>query len=702
MAVTERTYRRAELASLAGLVLQLGGFGLVLLVALASNAPSVSAEAFHWLGGVPIWVLLLLIFHQKRLETLEQLEVEELRRQREGAGQSALFEVEAEDLLVAGRRLRAILRYVLPMTTIVLAFYHVVVGAALWKVVAGYAPVWAEEHPDLLHARISMVLLAGASFGAFVLSRMVMGLSKGPACRMLRAGGSYLTGNCFASIGLVAVLGLADFGFRAPELIVARIIPILMIVLGVEMVLNLILEMYRPRVPGSEPRPAIESRLLGLVSEPGDMARSIAEAMNYQFGFEISSTWFYQLLQKALGPLLLFQLACLLGLSTIVVVEPGERAVIERFGQFRGRAFGPGLHLKLPWPLERVQIVSGEIRGIVLGAHSEDGHLPDEAGVVLWTTEHMDEGHEYDILVAPPSHVRYRTVSAARPVTAAADEAGGQPPSSSVSVHLLRVVGVLRYQVSDPVQYLYNYADPQAVLTASMQEAFLRFAASRDSDRLMTAERQKVNEELLDELRQRVAAMRPPLGVELLDADLIGVHPPPAVAEAYENVGGAQLQKQQAIHWARGVANQVLGSVAGSVWRAEQLHAAIDVLPPDVAAGAAADLDPKAAAARRHLADLVAGAGGRMAQIVNAAEAERTTIENSVLADVAGYQAQLRAYKLAPQLYTAQQYLNTLAEVLGPIRKYVVASPTRGRPFIVNFEMKDQAGLFDLTPPAKK
>ncbi len=698
MAVTEKTYRRAELASLAGLLLQAAGTGLVFLLGLAGNAPSVGVEAWHWLGGVPTWVLLLLVFHQKKLETQEQLELEELRRQRDGAGQSALFEVEAADLLVAGRRLRTILRYILPITTIVLALYHVVVGVGLWKAIGDYAPLGAEEHPPIDDVRISMVLLSGAAFGAFVLSRMVMGLAREPACRMLRAGGNYLTGNCFLSIAVVAVLGLADFGYRMPELLVARVIPILMILLGVEMVLNLVLEMYRPRMAGSDPRPAMESRLLGLVSEPGDMARSIAEAMNYQFGFEISKTWFYQLLQKALGPLILFQLASLLALSMIVIVEPGERAVIERLGRVRGNDFGPGLHVKWPWPIDQAQIVTGGIQEVVLGAHSENGHAPDEGLVVLWTTEHEEEGNEYDILVAPPYYARTR----AAPTTRSAAQISSEQQGDSVPVHLLRVVGVLRYQISDPVSYLYNYVNPRAVLTDAMQGAFLRFAASRDSDQMMTGERQKVNEELLKELRRRVAAMQPPLGVELVDAELVGVHPPPAVAEAYEQVGGAQLQYQQALHWARGVTNEMLGRVAGSVWRAQELVKAINAMPPEVALGAVADLDPKAEEARRQLADLLAGAGGTVAQTVNAAEAERTTIENNVLADVVGFQAQLKAYNVAPRLYAAQQYLNTLADVLPSIRKYVMASPTHGMPFIVNLEMKDQSGVFDLVPPSKK
>ncbi len=695
MAVTEKTYRRAELASLAGLFLQAAGTGLILLLGLASNSSSTMAEFFHWLGGVAIWMLLLLIFHQKRLEALEQLELDELRRQREGTGQSALFDVQAEDLLVAGRRLRLILRYVLPAVSIALAAYHVLVGVGLFKFFCDSLPLGAEEHPELQRAHITMVLLSGAAFAAFVLSRMVMGLAKEPACRMLRAGGTYLTGNCFASMALVVAFGLADFGFRVPELLVARAIAILMVLLGLEMVLNLVLEMYRPRVAGSEPHPAVESRLLGLISEPGDMARSIAEAMNYQFGFEISKTWFYQLLQKALGPLLLFQLVSLLALSTIVVVEPGEQAVIERFGQFRGKDIGPGLHFKWPWPFERVQIVPGGIRQIALGAHMEEGRLPDMENVVLWTSEHEHPGDEYNILVAPPSYARYRQAAASQP----AEHVDLQ---ASVSVHLLRVVASLSYQVNNPVDYLYNYSDPEAVLQAAMQEEFLRFAASRDSDQLLTAQRQVVNRDLLTELRQRVAAMDPPLGVQLVDAGLMGVHPPPGVAESYEQVGGAQLQYQQAVHWARGVANQQLGTVAGTVWRAKELAQAINTLPRAVAAGATGPADPKADAARKDLAILMADAGGEVAATVNAAEADRTQIENDMLARVAGYKSQLRAYNLAPQLFMAQQYLNTLAQVLPSVRKYVIASPTQGQPFVVNIDMKDQAGLFELTPPPKK
>lgn len=689
MAVTEKTFRRAELVSLVGLLLQVIGLVLVLLLGVANQAPSVRVESWHWLGGVPIWILLLVVFHQKRLEALEHLELGELRRQREQAGQTALFEVEAEDMLVASRRLKTILRYVMPTVTVLLAAYLVGMGALLWVAAGKGAQLNVENAVEIRYVRVSMALLAGLTFATFILSRMVVGVAKDSACRLLRAGGNYLTGNCFAALTLVGVLGLTDFGFRTPELIVAWVIPALMVVLGIELVLNLILEMYRPRMPGSEPRPVLESRLLGLISEPGDVARSIAEAMNYQFGFEISRTWFYQLLQRALGPLVLFQLGSLLALTVFVVVNPGQQALIERFGEFRGEKLQPGLHFKWPWPVERARIVdTGKIREVLLGTtpnENEEHH--DEGAVVLWTAEHDED--EYDVLVSPPADAKYR-VAASQPSTV-----DGDGRVNSVSVHLLRIVASLRYQVNDPVAYEYNYSNPGQVLLSTIQEAFLHFAASRDSDQLMTAERYKVNRELHDELANRIRQMDPPLGVELVDASLVGVHPPPAVATAYEQVGAGELIYAQMVGQARSYANARLSSLAGSSWLAKELSKAIDAA--DLATTSA-----QADAARKRLADLLSHTGGEVARIINAAEAERTSRENNSLADVAGFKAKLKAYNQAPHLFAAAEYLDALAKVLKPVRKYLIATSTGDRPFVVQFDMKDQGDLFGGLSAGKK
>ncbi len=265
-------------------------------------------------------------------------------------------------------------------------------------------------------------------------------------------------------------------------------------------------------------------------------------------------------------------------------------------------------------------------------------------------------------------------------------------------VHLLRIVASLRYHVSDPVAYLYNYSNPDRVLTSTIQEAFLRFAASRDSDQLMTAERYKVNQELGQELAKEIYKMNPPLGVELVDASLIGVHPPPAVATAYEQVGAGELIYAKMVGQARTYSNGRLSTLAGSSWLAGQLAKAVDAVDNSGPRGSS----PQADAARKWLADLLTRAGGHVAKIINDAEAERTEQENKALASVASFKAELKAYNQAPRLFAAAEYLDTMAHVLKPVRKYLVATPTGDRPFVVTFDMKDPTDVFgSLAAPGK-
>jgi len=74
---------------------------------------------------------------------------------------------------------------------------------------------------------------------------------------------------------------------------------------GGEMVVNFVLAFYRPRVAGEPRRVFYESRLLGVFCEPEGIIRSVAQTIDYQFGFRVSETWFYRLLGRIVLPLLL-------------------------------------------------------------------------------------------------------------------------------------------------------------------------------------------------------------------------------------------------------------------------------------------------------------------------------------------------------------------------------------------------------------
>ena len=61
-----------------------------------------------------------------------------------------------------------------------------------------------------------------------------------------------------------------------------------------------------------------------------------AQALDYQFGFKVSETWFYRFFEKALGWLLLLQLGALVLSTCVVFIEAGEQGLLEHFGKPRG------------------------------------------------------------------------------------------------------------------------------------------------------------------------------------------------------------------------------------------------------------------------------------------------------------------------------------------------------------------------------
>ena len=69
------------------------------------------------------------------------------------------------------------------------------------------------------------------------------------------------------------------------------------------------------------------------------MGHSIAETLNYQFGFEVSKTWFYQLLSRAFVPLVVLGILVMFLISTIVIVPEGNQAVLFRSVTFQSILF---------------------------------------------------------------------------------------------------------------------------------------------------------------------------------------------------------------------------------------------------------------------------------------------------------------------------------------------------------------------------
>ncbi|MFW6154201.1 MAG: SPFH domain-containing protein [Planctomycetota bacterium] len=703
--------KRGQNVALVGLVLQTALAAVYCTVWLLTG--TVAAQGVFVLNafGSAIWAMTAVIFYSRRLAELEAEEFEQLS----SGDRATIFGAEGGAIPLAQRRLAMIRRIFSPAIALLLGAGLIALGAWLGRPLLQGMPETVEIDRGLMWAFFCL----GSAFLGFLFSRYALGMAKDPAWRLLRAGGGFMTVGTLAGGLLCAAFFLnhLDITWALPLLPYVSIA--LMLLLGAEMLVQVVLDFYRPRKGDVEPRPSFDSRLANLISEPGGIAHSIADALNYQFGFEVSSTWFYELLRKTLVPLMLFGIVALVSVSSIVVVHPGRRAVVLTWGEAPAsqEALSPGLYWKWPWPAQTADIIDVEqVRAFEIGvAHAEQGaqgaedhgHGHDhrhgqpkrtarekiDVPLVLWTVPHTHGGaEEINFLTArePSGPSERRELTTDDPLTptipghehvlpAGAEAAGGagaapaeidpETAESAASFGLVRMVFGVRYRVKDVYAFQYEIANaPGQLKQLALREA-THFAARRDLDTIMESGGEG---RIVSKLEASIAeaADQLGLGVEIVAVSLRGVHPPPKVADAFEEAIMAEQEQKGAELTAETTRDMILSTVAGSTRVAEDLDQSISRIHdlrqqgPDRQAIALAEED-----AMNKLDD----SGGAARALINQAWAERWTLETVERSRLAAFNAQMKAYKAAPDLYALEAKLRMLSEALtGAPRKYVL------------------------------
>lgn len=178
---------------------------------------------------------------------------------------------------------------------------------------------------------LASALLAGQGFVLFIIGRYQLGLAQQAQDRWLRGPGALVHLAAWAALLGAAASVAFDL---TPGMITwaQRLLAGLLGVLGIESLLRGIAEFYRPHRHTTGCL-SYESRIADLIANPGPMLNNMAQALDYQFGFSVSETWYYRFFRGALLPLLLFQVAILYLLSCFVFIGPNEVGIHERYGR---------------------------------------------------------------------------------------------------------------------------------------------------------------------------------------------------------------------------------------------------------------------------------------------------------------------------------------------------------------------------------
>ncbi len=687
-------FRRAQSVASVGFVLQLLSYGTMVGISIWSRSDAIYSVSRFMLIGLPIWLVLALVFKQMRRVADEALETEQLKRARVEGGTESIFELDDDALLLEQNRLRWMLRWLLPAGTVLVASILILGHFVGWT--WSLEQAFATEGDGRVHPTgnptLMMWFVIGIGFVSFLYARYAVALSRLANWRLLRAGAACMAGNAIGCLVLAFAL-MATSTFEWAEPLASYAVRVLLVVLGIEFTANFVLDFYRPRSSGIIPRPSFDSRLLGLISEPGGIAKSIAETMNYQFGFEVSSTWFYQLLQRWLFPITVATFIAVISLSSVVVIDADEQAVVERFGRVVGgdsSVLSPGLHLKLPYPIDVVyRAPVNRISEVVIGEAEDDDH--DDHHAIVWTEAH-DFVPEMMLLVASRPAGHDASDRAEQDVETAPLEDGTQ----GQAVSLLMVSIPIEYRIKDIQQYLHNYKDPVALLEHIAYRYLTDYASSVDVDELIGPGRNEFNVNLQRMIQTRLDELE--LGIEIVFAGVSEAHPPAkdGVAASFQYVISAETGRAATINTAKGVAQATLIGVAGTVARAKLLDKAIqsrNKLRVD-STSSEASLEES----EERVLDLLMGNSGKgigplygkAASIIAGARSQASKNVSAVAYNARVFGTEVAAYEAAPELYKQRKMLEVYEDI-DDVRKYIIVGNTEN--LIITYETSEQGGL---------
>jgi membrane protease subunit HflK len=294
----------------------------------------------------------------------------------------------------------------------------------------------------------------------------------------------------------------------------------------------------RPTAGAGISRFPTELQVFSLLGSRVNPLASILDTARRELGIDLRSTWALTLVRHSAEPLVVA--FCAIGwLSTaLTVIGLEEQGLVERLGVAQaGPPLAPGVHLHLPWPIDRVvRFPVRCVQFLPVGHEGETGAGPED---VLWARQHG--GTEYTLLLGDGRD-------------------------------LIAIDASVQFRIADPRAWRYGSVNPAGALRAIAYRAVMKATVGRT-----LAEALSENVALLTaQMRAMVQADADALGlgVEVVGFTLGGMHPPVRVAEDYQAVVSAELRKTTAAIDAQSYHNQIVPVAEAEVtMRANAAHA---------------------------------------------------------------------------------------------------------------------------------
>ncbi|MGF1500489.1 MAG: FtsH protease activity modulator HflK [Paracoccaceae bacterium] len=306
------------------------------------------------------------------------------------------------------------------------------------------------------------------------------------------------------------------------------------------------------------------------------------------------------------------------------------RVILGGRGGGRG-PFGPrtpsGFEKGLPF------IIPG-LAGVVWLFASLYSVQPEEQSVELFFGEFSEIGQP-GLNFAPWPLVTYTVLPVTRENTVNVGTEGSSARASDRGLMLTgdeNIVDIdfqVVWNIARPDEYIFNIADPEATIQAVSESAMREVIGQRELKPILNRDRAVITQQVRDLIQRTMDSYSS--GVNIVRVNFDGADPPSQVIEAFRDVQAAAQDRDTAEKQAEADANKTL-----------------------------------------------AEARGRVAQIIQDAEAYRAQVVNDAKGEAARFTSILAEYRAAPEVTRKRMYLETMERVFGDVDKLIIDDEVGG------------------------
>ncbi len=213
------------------------------------------------------------------------------------------------------------------------------------------------------------------------------------------------------------------------------------------------------------------------------------------------------------------------GLTSFYRVDAQERAVVQRFGRYV-TSNGPGLHFKLPWPIDAVEKRKVEQINVIDISSSE--------------------GANENLMLT-----------------------GDQ--------NLINLAYAVRWKIRNPENFLYELSDPEKTVREVAESAMRAEIARASLNDALGPQRAQIADQVRDRMQELLDSYKS--GIDVRGVDIKQADPPAAVDTAFKDVSAAQQDEQQYLNRARTYAQTVVARAQGDAAAFDAVYAQYRLAP---------------------------------------------------------------------------------------------------------------------------